>query len=203
MLASTGVGFHQRASQSERRAVVRHFISQCPECLGIVGRIVAEGGYWCGKEVAAALANSDRFLASFDAATAVVDRESRRVAFEHLRGWGHWSALDPLLPKERLPAVIEHKDWHHWRLFRALLDAARWYRSRDPQQAPDIAKLALYILDLLDRKKVGGEAARNMQATVFALLADCRQMREADAADHEANDIALAHFQWTVLLRAW
>jgi tetratricopeptide (TPR) repeat protein len=184
----------QRASQSERRAVVRHLISQCPECLGLVGRIVAEGGYWFGKEVAAGLAEGDRFLASFEADTAFVDRESRRVAFEHLRGWGHWSALDPLLPKERLPAVIEHKDWHHWGLFRALLDAARWYRSRDPQEAVDIAQLALDILDLLDPKKIGGEpAVKDMQAKAFALLADCRRM----ASDLDGARAAIAEaWKW-------
>jgi hypothetical protein len=136
---------HQ-VSQPERRAVVRHLIAQCPQCLGLVGRIDAEGGYWFGKEVAAGLAEGDRFLASFEAATAFVDRESRQLACEHLRGWGHWSALDPLLPPERLPAVIAQTSWHHWGLFRALLDAARWYSSRDPQEAADIAQLAIDIM---------------------------------------------------------
>src|ERR1700726_722435 len=151
----------QQVSRSERRAGVRHLISQCPECLGLVGRIVAEGGYWFGKEVAAGLAEGDRFLACFEAATAFVDRESRRVAFEHLRGWAHWSALDPLLPNERLPAVVLPKDWHHWGLFRALLDAVRSYRARDPREATDIAELALDVVELLDPKEVGGEAAAN------------------------------------------
>jgi tetratricopeptide (TPR) repeat protein len=184
----------QRASQSERRAVVRHLISQCPECLGLVGRIVAEGGYWFGKEVAAGLAESDRFRAPFEAAAAIADCEAGRVALEHLRGWGHWSALDPLLPPERLPAVMEHKDWHHWGLFRALLDAARWYRSRDPQEAVDVAQLALDVVELLDQKKVGGEAAaKDMQAAAFALLAECR--RRASDLDGARAAIAEA-WRW-------
>ncbi len=167
---------HQ-VSQPERRMVVRHLVSQCPECLGLVGRIVAEGGYWFGKDVAAGLAENDRFAASFEAATAFVDRESRRIAFEHLRGLGHWSALDPLLPNERFSAVIEHKDWHHWGFFRALLDAARWYRSRDPQEAVDIAQLALDIVELLSPYGVGDDAAaRDMRAKAYAMLADCRRI---------------------------
>ena len=184
---------HQ-VSQPERRAVVRHLISQCPECLELVGRIVAEAGYWFGKDVAAGLAEGDRFLASIEAASAFVDRESRRVAFEHLRGWGHWSALDPLLPNERLPVVMEHKDWHHWGLFRALLDAARWYRSRDPQEAVDIAQLALDILELLDQRKIGGEAAaKDMRSKAFALLADCRQR----ASDLDGARAAIAEaWKW-------
>jgi tetratricopeptide (TPR) repeat protein len=101
----------------------------------------------------------------------------RRAALEHLRGWGHWSALDPLLPQERLPVVVRQKDWHHWGLFRALLDAARWYLVRDPEEAADIAQLALDTVKLLDPKKIGGEvAAKDMQAKACALLADCHRM---------------------------
>jgi tetratricopeptide (TPR) repeat protein len=184
----------QQVSRSERRAVVRHLISQCPECLGLVGRIVAEGGYWFGKEVAAGLAEGDRFLACFEAATAFVDRESRRVAFEHLRGWAHWSALDPLLPNERLPAVVLQKDWHHWGLFRALLDAVRSYRARDPREATDIAELALDVVELLDPKEVGGEAAANdMRAQAWMIFADCRRV----AGDLDGARAAIAEaWKW-------
>lgn len=167
----------QQVSRSERRAVIRHLIAQCPECLGLVGRIVAEGGYWFGREVVAGLAEGDRFLASFEAVAAFADRAAGRLAFERLRGWGHWSDLDPLLPNERLPAVVMQKDWHHWGLFRVLLDAARAYRSRDPQEAADIAQLALDVVELLDPKEAGGETAANdMRAKAFSILADCRRL---------------------------
>ena len=181
-------------SQPERLMVVRHLISQCPECLGLVGRIVAEGGYWFGPEVAAGLAEGDRVLASFEAAVAVTDREPRRVAFERLRGWAHWSALDPLLPNERLPAILARKDWHHWGLFRALLDAAHWYGARDPQEAADIAQLALDISELLAPAAVGAEAASNdMRATAYSVLADCRRM----ASDLEGARQAIAEaWKW-------
>jgi tetratricopeptide (TPR) repeat protein len=184
---------HQ-VSQPERRAVVRHLVSQCPECLRLVGRIVAEGGYWFGKEVAEGLAESDRVLASFEAADEFTDREPSRVAFERLRGWAHWSALDPLLPNERLPAILSRKDWHHWGLFRALLDAATWYMVRDPQESVDIAQLALDIGDLLDPASVGGEAAaKDMRAKAYSVLADCRRM----AADLEGARQAIAEaWKW-------
>jgi tetratricopeptide (TPR) repeat protein len=184
---------HQ-VSPAEGRAVVRHLVSQCPECLGLVGRIVAEGGYWFGKEVAEGLAEHDRVLASFEAAVEFTAREPRRIAFEHLRGWAHWSALDPLLPNERLPAILARKDWHHWGLFRALLDAARWYSARDPQEAVDIAQLALDIADLLDPATVGGEAAaKDMRATAYSVLADCRRM----ASDLEGARQAIAEaWKW-------
>jgi tetratricopeptide (TPR) repeat protein len=182
-------------SQPERRAVVRHLISQCPECLRLVGRIVAEGGYWFGKEVAEGLAEGDRVLASFEAADEFTDREPRRVAFERLRGWAHWSALDPLLPNERLPAILARKDWQHWGLFRALLDAATWYSHRDPEEAADIAQLALDIADLLNPEAVGGEAAsKDMRAKAFAILADCRRM----AADLEGARLALIRMGETI-----
>ena len=179
---------------AEGRAVVRHLVSQCPECLGLVGRIVAEGGYWFGKEVADGLAESDRVLASFEDTAEFTLRAPRVVAFERLRGWAHWSALDPLLPNERLPAILSRKDWHHWGLFRALLDAATWYGARDPQEAVDIAQLALDIADLLNPEAVGGEAAaKDMRATAYSVLADCRRM----ASDLEGARQAIAEaWRW-------
>lgn len=167
----------QLVSRSERRAVIRHLISQCPQCLGLVSRIVAEGGYWFGKEVAAGLVEGDRLLVTLEAAAAFADRAAGRLAFERLLGWAHWSDLEPLLPNERLPAVVMQKDWHHWGLFRALLDAARSYSSRDPQEAADIAQLAVDAVELLDPKAVGGEAAaKDMRALAWMVLADCRRL---------------------------
>ena len=166
----------QRISRSERRAVARHLIGQCPECLGLVGRIVAEGGYWFGPTGEGAFAERD-YAEAFQAAFKFTDREARRVAFERLRGWGHWSALDPLLPDERLPVVISRRDWQHWGLFRALLDAARWYSFRDPREAVNIVQLALDIVDLLDPKAVGGEpTAKDMRAKAWAILGNCRRL---------------------------
>jgi tetratricopeptide (TPR) repeat protein len=165
-----------RISAPEKRAFVRHLITQCEDCLGLLGRIVAEGGYWFGRRSAKAYAEGD-YAAAFQAAFKFATRAERRIAVEHLRGWGHWAALDPLLPSERFSAVIEHKDWHHWGLFRALLDAARWYRSRDPQEAADIVLLALEIVEFLSPYGVGDEAAtRDMRAKAFAMLADCRRI---------------------------
>jgi tetratricopeptide (TPR) repeat protein len=184
----------QQVSRSERQAVIRHLLTQCPQCLGLAGPIVAEGGYWFGKKVVAGLAEGDRFAASFEAAAAFADRASRRVAFERLRGWAHWSALDPLLPNERLPVVVMQKDWHHWGLFRALLDAARWYSSRDPQEAADIAQLALDIVGLLDPNAVGGEATANdMRAKAWMILGNCRRL----ASDLEGARAAIAEaWRW-------
>jgi tetratricopeptide (TPR) repeat protein len=57
----------------------------------------------------------------------------------------------------------------------ALLDAAFWYRGRDPQEVADIAQLALDIADLLDPSAVGGRAAASdMRARAWATLAECR-----------------------------
>jgi tetratricopeptide (TPR) repeat protein len=185
----------QRVSRSERRAVVRHLIAQCPPCLALVGRITAEGGYWLGKAGANAFAERD-YAEAFQAAFKFADRESRRVAFERLRGWGHWSALDPLLPNERLPAIVMRRDWQHWGLFRALLDAAQWYSFRDPHEAVNIVQLALDTVDLLDPAQVGGEAAaKDMHAKAWAILGNCYRLasdlegaREAITKAWELNE---------------
>jgi tetratricopeptide (TPR) repeat protein len=90
--------------------------------------------------------------------------------------------------------VVIEKSWHHWGLFRALLDAARWYSARDPQEAADIAQLALDIADLLDPQEVGGEAtAKDMRAKAWTILADCRRL----AADLDGARGAVAEaWRW-------
>jgi tetratricopeptide (TPR) repeat protein len=178
----------QRVTRSERRAVVRHLIAQCPECLSLVGRITAESGYWFGLDAAPALAERD-YTEAFQAAFKFTSREARRIAFERLRGWGHWSALDPLLPNERLSTIVMRKDWHHWGLFRALLDAAHWHSFRDPHEAVNIVQLALDTVDLLDPAKVGGDpAAKDMRAKAWAILGNCRRL----ASDLEGAREAIA-----------
>ncbi len=183
----------ERVTRPERRRIIHHLIGQCPDCLGLVGRIVAERGYWFGAAGADAFAERD-YAEAFQAAFTFTDRAARRVALERLSGWGHWSALDPLLPDERLPAILEHKDWQHWGLFRAILDAARWYSFRDPREAVDIAALALDVVDLLDAKAVGGEAAANdLRARAWALLGNCRRL----ASDLEGARRAIAEaWRW-------
>lgn len=166
----------RRVSRSERRAVARHLVGQCPECLGLVGRIITEAGYWLGPAGGGVFTERD-YAEAFRAAFKATDPEERRMACERLRGWGHWSALDPLLPSERLPVVISRRDWQHWGLFHALLDAARWYSFRDPREAVNIAQLALDVVDLLHAKAVGGEtAAKDMRARAWAILGNCRRL---------------------------
>jgi hypothetical protein len=138
----------QRVSLPERRAVIRHLLTQCPECFALVQRITAEAGYWIGTSGADAWVDRD-YSEAFQAAFRFASQRAHRVALERLRGWAHWSALDPLAPPERLSTVIQRQDWHHWGLFWALLEAAHGSSSRDPAAAADLAKLALDTADLL------------------------------------------------------
>src|ERR1700761_8611890 len=110
-----------RVSKGERKTVVRHLISQCPECLSLIGRVSAEAGFWFGPTAAEAFADQD-YDRAFDVALKFADRNARRVALERLRGLGHWAALKQLLPGERLEQVIEHREWQHWGLYRTLVD---------------------------------------------------------------------------------
>ncbi len=182
-----------RVSAPERRAVMRHLITQCPECLGLLGRISAESGYWFGKPGAEAYIDRD-YAEAFQAAFRFASQAARRVALERLHGWAHWSALDPLLPDERLPTIIERKDWHHWGLFRALLDAAHWYLARDPEEAADIARLALDTARLLYPFDAGSEAAAwDLRAEGWVVLADC--LRRAGDLDGARQAIAEA-WRW-------
>jgi hypothetical protein len=139
----------QRVSPPERRAVMRHLVTQCPDCFALAERITAEAGYWTGEDGADAPVDRD-YTEAFQAAFQFATHGAQRLAVERLHGWAHWSALDPLSPDARLAAIVQRKDWQHWGLFRALLDAAHGCSSHDPAAAADVAALALHTADLLD-----------------------------------------------------
>jgi tetratricopeptide (TPR) repeat protein len=181
----------QRVASSERRAVVRHLIAQCPECLERMSGIAAEGGYWFGEDVASGLAEVENGEAAFEALVHFTDRETGEATFERLRGAGQWSALERLLPEERLSAIVEHREYQHWGLFQALLDAARAYSFGDPREAVDIAQLALEIADLLDPAEVGGvPAATDLQARAWAILGNAQRLASNLLGAREAIDEA-------------
>ena len=73
-----------RTSPAERRAVVRHLISHCPECTARAQRVAVEGGYWFGQQD---LADEEDYSAAFQNAFQFVDRTDHRMAFERLLGW--------------------------------------------------------------------------------------------------------------------
>jgi hypothetical protein len=73
----------RRVSAPESRALVRHLISGCPDCIALMGRITTEGGYWFGKAGANAFAERD-YAEAFQAAFKFANRAARRVAFERL-----------------------------------------------------------------------------------------------------------------------
>ncbi|MDP9120588.1 MAG: hypothetical protein M3O15_04345 [Acidobacteriota bacterium] len=125
---------------------------------------------------------------AFETARRFVTQEQKRLAVSRLRGWGQWASLDPLAPEERVPIVIGDKHYHHWGLYKALLDASRWYGRTDPREAADIVSLAITVAELLDPASVGGpKAAIDLQAMAWAILGNARRL----AADLEGAREAL------------
>jgi tetratricopeptide (TPR) repeat protein len=177
-----------RVSPAERQQVVRHLIGDCAPCADLVARIAAETGYWFPKRPRS---GEPDYQATFQAVLRFTDKAARRLAIERIRGWGQWCALAPLLPQERLPVVVAHREYQHWGLFRALLDAARWYSFRDPQEAVDVVQLALDVTEILDSVEAGGpQAAADLRAQAFGILGNTRRLasdlKGARAAINEA-----------------
>jgi tetratricopeptide (TPR) repeat protein len=178
----------QRVSPAERRALVRHLLTQCAACLDLMSRVTAESSYWRGKREPVGQGSHD-YETTFESLFKFANNNARRAADQRLLGEGQWSVLAPLPPPKRLVAIVEHSRYQHWGLFQAILDAARSHAFRDPLQAVDIAQLALDVVDLLDPAAVGGpEVAYDRRALAHALLANSRRL----AADFTGARSALA-----------
>jgi tetratricopeptide (TPR) repeat protein len=176
-----------RVAPAERRQVVRHLLGDCGHCTELVARLADEGAYWFPRRTPSETKDLEP---TFRSAARFADRAARRVAVERLLGWGQWSALAPLLPEERLAVVMAHPEYRHWGLFRALLDAGRWFSFRDPREAVDVVQLALDVAEILDGAAAGGAAAAaDLRAQGYAALANARRLAsDVDGARTALNE---------------
>jgi tetratricopeptide (TPR) repeat protein len=115
----------------------------------------------------------EMFRRVFEAGSA----ELRRLALEKLQGWAQWAELESLLREERIDRVLDDARLHTWGLHQRLIEASRWYRRNDPEEAVDIMRLALLVAERIEPAKVGGRYARHdLMAESFALLADAQRL---------------------------
>jgi tetratricopeptide (TPR) repeat protein len=163
----------RQATRAESQQVVRHLLTECLQCQETIAQLTLEGGYWLPRPDHTDSDYETVIRSSFDSA----DERAGNMAVAHLRGWGQWAALESLSPGERLDRVIANKEYHHWGLYRALLDASRWFGLRKPEVAVEVMELALTVIEVLDEEAVGGTAAAmDMRARGQALLGNARRL---------------------------
>jgi hypothetical protein len=85
----------------ESRQVVRHLLSQCPQCSDLAQRVTSELGLFDPRQEGWERA----YEQVFNRVIAFAGEEEQRLAVEKLRGWAQWAELEPLAPQLRFVAV--------------------------------------------------------------------------------------------------
>src|SRR5215210_2479445 len=145
------------ASREESQRVMRHLLTECPQCLEMAHRVTTGGK--TGWEAA----YEEVFARALEFASA----EERRLALEKLRGWALWSELEPLGPQLRLAAVESDPRFHTFGFYQRLLEASRWYSYREPAEAVDIVRLAVLVTERLDSAGLGEMRIADLKAAAW------------------------------------
>ncbi len=158
-------------SREEARKVVRHLLSRCPECLSFSSRMIAQPSLWSktteGEEA------YDEVLTRV---LAFATERERQLAVERLRGWAHWTTLEPAKPQERFTLVEVDPSYHTYGLYERLLEASRWYIRTDPIEAVDIVRLAIFVAEHLDPALIGETRIADLRAAAWASLGNARRI---------------------------
>jgi tetratricopeptide (TPR) repeat protein len=162
-----------QATREEAKLLVGHLIRGCNECNARIGAQAAEMGVWRPVVAAPASAYEEVIGRAFESA----GEQMHQRALERLQGWGQWSALEPLLPEERIARVLSDPAMQTWGLHQRLIEASRWYSRSDPLEGVDILRLALAVAERIDPSGIGGPGRwRDLMAETYALLGDARRL---------------------------
>jgi tetratricopeptide (TPR) repeat protein len=192
-------GFIDRTiSRQDSGRVVRHLLQGCHQCSSLLQRILQEHGYWGFLDRAAGF-NAEAYDLAFEAARSFTTGEQRRLAESRLLGWAQWASLESLTSDARLPLVLGDAQYHHWGLYKALLDASLWYLRDDPIEAVEIVALALEVGHRTDPTTVGGErAVIDLEARAWAFLGNAQRVAsKLDEARSSINKAWKLHEQGT------
>ncbi len=159
-------------SKEEGRWVVRHLVSGCPECTEAVYEIAAQLKLWPEGSPAWEQTYEEVFRRAFAFAT----EEEFRTALEKLRGWGQWAALEPLNPGARFNVVETDESYHTLGLYDRLLEASRLYVRREPAEAVDVVRLAIFIAERLDPERHGWKRVADLRASAWAELGNVKRL---------------------------
>lgn len=176
-------------TREEARQVLRHLLSQCPECLALSSRLTAELGLY-SKTTSWEEAYEEIFARTL----AFANQEEERLAVEKLRGWAQWAALEPAPPQERFALIETDSRYHTYGFYQRLLEASRWYIRTDPAEAVDVVRLAIMVAERLDSELIGKKRVADLQAAAWASLGNARRL----ASDFEGSRRAFNE-AWRIL----
>jgi tetratricopeptide (TPR) repeat protein len=155
-----------QATPADRKRVVGHLIGKCKQCRRRVTRIAAEEGIF-PKQGRRDYTIPEPLM--FPAA------ESFDIAMSKVMGLAQWSALESMDPGRRAEIVGRDKSFHHFGLYDRLLEVAAFIGRTEPQEAEDVAMLALQIAPNV--RLVPDSFRQDLIAGAYGAVGNARRLR--------------------------
>ncbi len=119
---------------------------------------------------------TDEYLAAFEKVAWRSSELEEEVGRERLRAEGLLGALARLPPENRMETVRRERRFQSWVFFDRLLQESREAGFRDPAEATELARLALAVLERLDRRRYPAGLAGDWRAEAFGALGNARRL---------------------------
>jgi tetratricopeptide (TPR) repeat protein len=177
-------------SGSERKQAIRHLLLGCEECRRLARAMARRLGVelasdWTGDEA------EDAYDRVFDHVGQSAVAALRRLEEESAAAPTLWASLREHSPARRADAVASDPRMQTWGLYNLLLQTARKTTPAAPEQALEIAELALAVADHLDPAVYTEPRVTDFQAAALAVRGNCKRVLEDfDGAGTDLDEAA-------------
>jgi tetratricopeptide (TPR) repeat protein len=168
--------------QEERNEAVRHLLTGCPQCVSLARGVAASAGLVYSAGRFKRPKNGKREQKKLDAVferLGVKHQEVRaRIQQERLLAAGQWASLQKHSRARQLALIDTDAKLHTWGLYDTILEAARQTAVTKPEQAIQIADLALAVAMSLDMEAYGENLITDFRAAAIAVRGNCKRVAE-------------------------
>jgi tetratricopeptide (TPR) repeat protein len=168
--------------EEERNEAVRHLLTKCPQCVERARTAAASAGlvYSAGKFKRSKPGKREQQkLDSIFGRLGVKQKEVRaRIQQERLLAAGQWASLQKHSRARQLALIDADPKLHTWGLYDTILEAARQTAATKPEQAIEIADLALAVAMSLDVELYGENLIADFKAGTVAVRGNCKRVAE-------------------------
>lgn len=188
--------FSQERMDGEDLEIAEHLCRTCPQCRQRAEEIAVEYGirFVAGRFVRTTEPEEeDPYREAFRRVLERAAATENRVAQDRLCGAMQWAELAKLSAAQRQLRLRNDPRFRHWGLLRELLEQAGMMGRNDPEEAVEVAELAVFLAQHLEGDDLTVERKADLLGSAWGVLGNARRIATdfpgAAAALHQAGKI--------------
>jgi tetratricopeptide (TPR) repeat protein len=187
--------FRRERMDGEDLEIAEHLCRSCPKCRQLAEEVAVEYGihFVAGRFVRGEEPEEDPYREAFQRVLQRAAATENRVAQNRLSGAMQWAELAKLSAAQRQLRLQNDRRFHHWGLLRELLEQAGAMGRNDPEEAVEVAQLAVFLAERLEGDDLSEERRADLLGAAWGVLGNARRIATdftgAAAALHQAAKI--------------